>query len=242
VDSGITVGWINLDRQDVDGSARWHPDIAEPGWSGACPGCFAKVTAEAGAFPSYDGGPGGSCVFFLRAYPYTWFAAPCDLGGLLSLSSVCEREPLGSFARPCDGGVCIAVPKTAFDRSYLYSSTPRSWSDAASTCAAISGPLGPGKLLVMRSPEEREEVAHAVMAAKGQSFWVGLSRSGADWTWADGKSLASLVYPIPWGDNAPEPTGTAATLEIDPTRYDVTLAHASDATTPRPFVCAFDLR
>lgn len=240
-DAGIVFAWANLDREDKDGSSTWRTDVAEPGWSGVCPGCFAKAPAEAGAFPSIDGGPGGACVLLTRAYPYTWFAAPCDLG-VGALATVCEREPPGRLGRPCDAGTCIAVPRTAADRTYVYVTTPKTWPDANAGCAALTGPLGPGALLAPRSAEEREEVAGAVVADKGKSFWIGLRRSGAEWTWSDGKPLSSLIYPVPWGDGAPEAAGDAAYLETDPSLYDVTLAHAGDPTMPRPFVCSFELR
>lgn len=240
-DSGAALEWVNLDRVDVDGAAEWHTDTTAAGWSGACPGCFAKAPPEAGAFPNSDGGLGGACVLWARAYPYSWLSIPCDVGAFAQLATVCEREVVGALSRPCDGGACLAVPTTAADRTYLYAATPRAWSDAASACGAIAGPTGPGRLFVPRSAEEREEVTRAV-AAKGASFWIGLSRAGGAWTWADGKALTSLVYPLPWGDQAPEATGTAAWVAADPNRYDVGLAHAGDAATARPFVCAFDLR
>lgn len=241
-DAGAPLAWANLDREDADGSSHWRTDLAEPGWSGACPGCFAKAPVEAGAFPTADGGPGGACVLVVRAYPYTWFAAPCDLGALGSFATVCEREPPGRLGRPCDAGTCIAVPRTAADRTYVYVTAPLTWSGATQACAALPGPLGPGKLFAPESAEEREEVARAVVADKGQSFWIGLSRSGGEWKWSDGKSLSSLVYPIPWGDGAPEATGDAAYLETNASLYDVTLAHADDPSAPRPFVCSFELR
>lgn len=241
-DAGGAVLWVNLDRQDVDGAARWRPDLAqEPGWSGACPGCYAKAAPDASAFANADGGPGGACVAWARAYPYAWFAVPCDLG-LIPLSPVCEREPPGAFVRACEAGACLTASWTSHDRTYVYVPTPRSWADASAACASMSGPVGPGVLFVPHDAEERVEVARAVIAGKGQAFWLGLSRSSGAWTWSDGKSLASLVYASPWGDGAPEASGSAAYVEVDTARYDVTLAHAGDPSTPRPFVCGFELR
>jgi hypothetical protein len=244
-DAGAT--WINLFSSlapDDAGTIAWAPlGVAEPGWSRACPGCYAGAPPDATAFPSVvpDGGAGGgSCVAWTQAAAQSWLSIPCDVVlPALALGVLCEREPPGSRARPCDAGTCFEARPSLGAKAYVYVAAASAPSAAASACGAIGG-----RLVTFATREERLAVAAEVARAAGATttFWIGLAGSGA-FAWSDGVALGSGLYPLPWGDRAPESPSGQAYVALDPARYDTTLAHVdSNPASQRPFVCERALR
>ena len=244
-DSGAT--WTALEKagmpleggvQTYTASTGYELDL--PGWSAACPGCFAAVDGGDADLPV--GSTGGSCVFWPRAIDQSWFQNACDLtSGALPV--LCEREPEGAFSRPCAdaSGTCIEVRFTKGKKSYVLETTPASFDSAAATCHGDFG----GRLAAFDAPEEREAVANEIARwLPAGDVWVGLSfdDDAGVWSWSNG-TPAPASYPTPWGDGEPDGgAGARGVLRLAPGAYDTKLVHVQpDATVPLPYLCEVPL-
>jgi hypothetical protein len=216
----------------------------EPGWSAACPGCYAHLADGATTFPS--GGTGEYCLeAFASAQASSWRALKCS--GAAKTNIVCEREPNAAQSTPCDAGeTCIDLQATYAHKRYVYHDVPSSPGQAAQSCAAEGG-----RLVVLRSSEEREQLWYQLqgLATKPQAFWIGLSLTNtpteagvAQWTWEDGMPAQS--YPSEWARSEPfaVEAGDAARAYLAHLwdTSDDTLAHDETPSTPLPFVCEID--
>ena len=242
--------WVGLHFYTmVDGGPReWvSENPVEPGWAGdaSCPGCYANVPPSADGFRGLDeAGTAEECVVALKNNPAaSWSGMSC-----LEFSHViCEREPPGSRAQPCNGGDwCIQLKATYGTKSYEYHPDQVGPTVAERTCKSPDAGTA-GKLVVFETPEEREQLLHELLNLPGgtaapSQFWIGLSRAeGTDaatpWTWDDQQPLTA--YPLPWGIGAPEtPGGVRAYVNQDGISPDTQLAHAS-TLTQAPFVCQY---
>ena len=238
--------WLDLEKDsDSGGAPVFHTENnAEPGWRGgllpakSCSGCYANIlNPVAGNFPVADGGIDGPCVVFSRDVQYSWFAAPYDVGAF-PVAVVCERESIGRGDGPCEAGTCIEIAPTSSSKLYVLSAKPASFTEAQTACNAMVG-----LLVVLQTPEEREELARALAGAKVAAAWIGLSATVSDaWTWANGKTLASKAYIDPWAEGEPAMKTGAAYLKIDPSAYDTRLAHTDPLNATHPYVCEIALR
>ena len=254
--------WVGLQMGQVSHLALGQ---FEPGWAPTCSGCYAHTSDASVPLPLYvDGGPDGGrpptqlCVVAFSdtaSYP-SWFQMPCTQG-VSRIHAVCERRPLGTHARPCDGGICIELVATHGRKRYVFQASPVTADEAKRQCE-LSG----GKLAVLESREEREQLWHEFshLMAPPASIWIGLARSGADtadagegglpdWIWDDGtRAEGPDAYPSPWGEGQPSDAGLGAgppTANLGPRRaflnndtlvVDNTLARDVGRTTS-PFVC-----
>lgn len=228
--------------------------IGEPGWSPTCPGCYAFIPDASPAIPKLrpdagliDASPTGQAVGDSRKSD-TWFQLPQSVG-TQKVAVVCEREPVGASAQPCTGGTCIAVPKTLGKKRYLFVPVDQTGDQADQACRALSG--GKGRLVVLESREEREQVMKEVARALADSgngangVWIGLVRAGpaptASYVWADGTPVENL--PNPWGEKEPNtlvPGVVRAYAGLSDARaFDTQLAHVDDPTHKRPYVCQY---
>ncbi len=254
-DSGAT--WLALEKggMPAEGGVQTYTpatgyELDLPGWSAACPGCFASIDGGDADIPIATGN-GGSCVFWRRATALSWFQSDCDLL-TTELPILCEREPAGRFSQPCAdlpeagadaSGTCIAIryspPPPKPKKRYVLQANAASWAEAAGACAG----LGTGaQLAIFQAPEEREEVANEVeryLAGGAGDVWLGLlfNDEGGAWTWIDG-TAAPAAYPTPWGDGEPDGgSGSRGALRMSPGVYDTKLVHAVDGATPLPYLC-----
>jgi hypothetical protein len=238
-DSGAT--WVALEKgaMPLEGGVQTYTpstgyELDLPGWSAACPGCFASI--DGGDLP-VGSGAGGSCVFWPRAIDQSWFQSACDLpSGEMPI--LCEREAQGTFSQPCAdaSGTCIEVRFTKGKKYYVLETTPSSFDSAAAVCRDRGG-----RLATFQAPEEREAVADEVARyVPAGDVWIGLlfdDEAGA-WSWIDG-TPAPASYPTPWGDGEPDGgSGARGVLRLAPGAYDTKLAHVQpDGTTLLPYLC-----
>jgi hypothetical protein len=208
-----------------------------------CPGCFGRGI-DGGPFPVFPDVDAATELPCVASENGRWFRVPCQ-DAPRDFAVVCEREPVGTRAEFCNGPYCANVPATAGRKTYSISQTAVTAALAASSCAA-----GGGRLVVLDSPEEREQLVHELRAllptptTPSFTAWIGLSRSeGGAWTWEDGKPEAAR--PSPWGSgqpNAPGATASRAYLSVDDTVFDTQLAVAETSETAlRPYVCERDV-
>lgn len=194
--------WVGLSQSGAVGGYGAAKDD-EPGWpaSGACPGCFAIGADDAGRFePLPDAGTNPGC---LVAAEGRWRAAPCTGGPHLTL---CEREPAGQRAFFCGGPYCTTLASTAGTKRYVFG--PSTSAEEASRFCEEN--YAGGRLVVLRSSEERAELVREIAGRFGPGFtaWIGLSRrDGGAWLWDDG--TAEDAGALPWGDRQPAPPARA---------------------------------
>jgi hypothetical protein len=220
--------WIDLQRNGDAG--EYSTSNGETGFSSKCPGCWAQQNN--GMFVAGDAG-GGPCLAFTRDLQGAWFTIPCSLG-IFSLPVICEREAPGRAAGPCEAGTCMEVAATANTSAYVVGGK-KTFDDASAACKAMGGGL-----LVLESPEEREDVARALAAAGIGDVWVDLSATQpGSWTWGVNVPLASL--PNPWAEGEPAASTGHGFLSMD-TRYDTRLVHVDTMGNMHAFVCEIDLR
>lgn len=107
------------------------------------------------------------------------------LEGLRNLSEIlCTSCPAGwlQFAKTC----------------YFFSTDPKPWMDAKTSCAELGG-----QLAIVNSELENKFLANHIMETR--VFWLGLSdmHKEGDWQWLDGRSL-SLAF---WKSGEPNNVG-----------------------------------
>ncbi len=247
-DAGFSSGfWIGLSY--FGGQLGYQSDdnsSGEPGWiyptnSAACPGCYARTGSDASAyFPPLgpDAGILPECVY--AASLTEWHHSPCNItpqqDGGEAHDTLCEREPPGTRATVCNGGICITVAQT--QKRYLFVPSDTSADDAKSSCEALSG-----NLVLFDSREEREQLAREIAkytGDEGASFWVGLA-AGANgtYTWDDGK--AEAARPPLFGIDAGTPTpGARVFISLRPTDpIDIGLGHADVPQSLHTYVCEY---
>jgi hypothetical protein len=192
--------WVGLEAQSAEG---WLALVGEPGWSKQCGGCYAE-NYDAGFSTELDDGASPPCVAVSGHSASPWLASYCGS----TLSTLCEREPIGTTAAACDGGTCIDLLATRGKKRYVYVATPAGPDAAAASCKQLPG----GNLVVLESREEREqiwgELAQIPNANVNAGVWIGLSRPDAEagfaeWSWDTGERLADNAYPNPFGNNQP---------------------------------------
>ena len=244
--------WVGLSRKESDLFGAYGPPnerLEEPGFAypgasvdaatGPCPGCFG-IGADAGTFPLADvdaagATPDTSCV---ASRGGTWFQVPCS--SAITRPTICEREPAGVRGEACgNDGICFTVPQTAGLKTYLVAVSPADPETADTTCRFLDG----GSLVVFDSREEREQLAHEIVARYPdieQQLWIGLRASGNTWTWDDGVAAGSgEARPLPWGNAQPLGAANArAFIRVGATAYDTQLAYADDGGgASRLFIC-----
>ena len=172
-----------------------------------------------------------------------WHAAECDAG----VATLCEREPAGSRAYPCNGLLCFDILLEARQdthKTYVWtpSGAKMSADAAASYCGALGGDAGTASLVIFQDDEEREQIFYELMHLNGgppTDFWIGLRSAksltgkGLRWVWDDGNGRG-----LPeWGDGEPKATlvgvrayasQSSASYDKPATSYDTQLWHAHD--------------
>jgi len=211
----------------------------EPGWnypdlSAACPGCYARTGSDASTYfpplgPGSDAGP--ECVY---ADSLTeWHHSPCS--NAPKHDTLCEREPPGSRATVCNGGICITVAQT--NKRYLFVPSDTTADDAKTSCQLLNG-----SLVILETREEREQLAHEIAqytGKEGATFWVGLAANAAgNLVWDDSSAAGR---PSTLGIDAGAATPNARVFislgTSDP--IDRGLGHLDDATSLHPYVCQY---
>lgn len=222
--AGRDAYWVGLAYNGAELGAyapanREEPGAARAEQSGPCPGCFG-IGLDAGTFPASDSG----AIDCVAAEDERWTQVPCESN---SLVAICEREPVGLRMQSCAGGYCFTLPATAGRKTYLLVVSMDTAEQAALTCASLEG----GALVRFDSREEREQLAHEIVARfpgePALEFWIGLQRDGSTWSWGDGNASRPPV----WGDGEPSEAalGTRAYVSISAgavSPYDTQLAHA----------------
>ncbi len=245
--------WVGL----VAGEFRYGSVLSdEPGWSPACSGCFAHTDDAAAPLHLPKGVVAGAgCV--VSTFPAAdaptvppWDQHACS--GLLPIHVLCEREPVGTRAYPCDGGSCLDLVATFGAKHYFFpdllpvGKLPAS--EAKAACAAAGG-----SLVVLESRDEREQLWHELgqlenLAGVNDDVWIGLGTDdGGTWTWDDGTRI-DAGYPSPWAIGQPASASGRAFTYFDPLEMPVdnTLAQSASGdagvSDPKRFVCQFRVR
>lgn len=232
--------WVGLARSATLSEA-YGPDPSraeEPGFpyppAGPCDGCFG-LGADGGVFPLENAD--ASSPDCLVARGGSWFQVPCSGA---SRTTICEREPAGTRAKARIGVFFFTLPASAGKKTYLVAVSGTEPDQAAQSCAGLDG----GSLVVLDSAEEREQLAHEVLAldptAVEQQLWIGLVQDGGAWSWEDGvPAVAGGSRPLPWGNAQPGgASGSRAFMRLAATAYDTQLVYADDGgKTARRYVC-----
>jgi hypothetical protein len=247
-DGGDATGyWVGLSRLSALGEAYGPSRAEEPGFpyppaggsaAGPCEGCFG-LGADAGVFPLEEGdASSASNAQCLASRGGAWVQVACNNG--VARTTICEREPMGRRAQDCIGGFCFTLPSTASAKTYLVVVSAAGPDEAAQTCAGLAG----GRLVVLDSAEEREQLAHEILArdptAVEQQLWIGLAAEAGVWSWDDNvPATADAGRPAPWGHAQPAPSGSGrAFMRLRALAYDTQLAYADDGgRAPRLYVC-----
>lgn len=244
--------WVGLSRKESDLFGAYGPPnerLEEPGFAypgasvdaatGPCLGCFG-LGADAGTFPLADVDASDTTVdtSCVASRGGTWFQVPCS--ATLTRPTICEREPAGVRGQSCgNDGICFSVPQTAGEKTYLVAVSPTDPETADTTCRFLDG----GSLVVFDSREEREQLAHEIVARYPdieQQLWIGLHADGGAWAWDDGVAAsAGATRPVPWGNAQPAGGANArAFIRVGATAYDTQLAYADDGgRASRLFIC-----
>jgi hypothetical protein len=234
--------WVGLSSNASSGDNQYSALTAyEPGWSPTCAGCFARTEVSDAALPAApDSGPTNNCVEGFFSVDASWQQYPCNNGGRLWV--ICEREPVGTTAHACDGGLCVDIPFTYPEKHYLYVPLELG-ADAASQYCAARG----GTLVVLQSRDEREQLWYelfrdGILPQPNNSLpiWIGLSFVDGGWVWDDEGGAGD--YPPPWADTYPSLDGTTRAALVlftgSPPPFDWTLAqNGATADDGSPFLC-----
>lgn len=238
--------WVGLVLDPATGAYR-PSRLEEPGFpytprsggatTGPCEGCFS-VGADAGVLPIADVDASELSCVALRAEGDAgrWFQVPCTPSPPVARPTVCEREPDGvrTLVDCPIGAYCFDVAATYGKKRYFIFNAAVDPDVAAQSCAAVER----GTLALVSSREEREQIAHEVLAhspeAIEQQLWIGLTTDAGVWTWDDGVVASSR--PSLWGDRQPLDAGRAY-VRITATSYDTQLAYADGTRTPRLYIC-----
>lgn len=227
-----TATWVGLTPA---GEGTWRsPRDVEPGWTPSCPGCFAKLPNEAPP-------TGRQCL--QDAYDWSSYRGVDCVNSGAPLAVVCEREPAGTTADFCAGGICVLAPETVGQKRYLYVPVPVTADEARDACSAIGG-----QLAMPDSASERESVLTAIqrfVASPDERAWIGLARADGAWRWDDG--LPEDARPLLWGDHEPAPLEGAMRAVVAVPSFaggasaplDVQLARAASTAENHPYVCQY---
>jgi hypothetical protein len=261
-DAGASPFWIALQAQTGYTTRYGSLVLFEPGVWNVCSGCFA-YTADPAA-PLQLAKPGDTKALCVQGStdPKVWWTGIECTGVSPDPHVLCEREPVGRQSIQCDGGFCINLVWTLGQKSYVYHDTQASADEAEQECLSTGG-----RLVVLRSRDEREQLWHELGRAPVQpaAIWIGLalgnggsaqSDAGTDaeggggpgpdaaptgWVWDDG--MPADAYASPWAGNEPHASGggltTRAYMTHEPFLSDDTLAHNSPPPNGAllPFVC-----
>lgn len=240
--------WVGLTYHvDRLGYTSENDSNGEPGWnfpgttgnpiSASCPGCYARTGSDASTyFPPLgpDASAPAECVYVDS--PTEWHHSPC--GQNEHRDTLCEREPPGSRATVCNGGICITVAQTT--KRYLFVPSDTTADDAKTSCESLSPN---GHLVMFDTREEREQLSRELAqytGMDGASFWVGLSAdpSGA-FTWDDGKKDTERppLFGIDAGAASPGARVFVSILSTD--AIDKGLGHTDDPKNLHTYVCEY---
>ena len=243
-DAGFAPGfWVGLNYFGSHlGYLSEGDSNGEPGWnypsnSAACPGCYARTGSTTDSyFPPLgaEGGPMPECVY---ADSLTeWHHSPCS--GAPPRDTLCEREPPGTRATVCNGGICITVAQTQGTKRYLFVPSDTTADDAKGSCEALSG-----SLVLFDTREEREQLTREIAKYTGEvgaSFWVGLAANAAGaYVWEDGKpdSARPSLFGIDAGVATPGARVFVSLRTTDP--IDKGLGHADVPQSLHTYVCQY---
>jgi hypothetical protein len=232
----------------------------EPGWLMQCSGCYVHTTDVTMGLPKSGvvGTGGAYCVQASSDLKQrAWQMVPCS-GINPGLPVVCEREPVGTQAHPCDAGTCIDLVWTHGTKSYVYGAQSLPADQAEAACRGMGG-----RLVVLRSRDEREQLwkeLGKLTSGVGVSVWIGLSEVASTvgdagtsdgsppadgsapgvWVWDDDAGVDAYVSP--WGYDSPRTYANhslrAYLLNEQPAASDDTMARNDGPMPPMlPYVC-----
>jgi hypothetical protein len=239
-DAGAYFFWVGMRAHQI-GDNHYDSVVLpryEPGWSPDCSGCYARADYDAGDFAHGDAGIGGDCVRS-RASPSAavWDKYACVDAPKLRV--ICEHEPEEMQLLPAKGLYYFSLRSTYPTKTYVYDPTPTTEAKAEATCVSHKG-----RLVVLQSRDERDELWDQLTHTTETHVWIGLATSDGGWAWGDGTpSDDPDAYPSEWAIGEPSEGGTRraylALTNIRP--VDTTLAHTNlQLLPPDPgVVCQF---
>jgi hypothetical protein len=245
-DAGFGSFWVGLSYvSSLAGYQSVEVVNGEPGWNypsngPVCAGCYARIDPT--SFPYFPPlGPDAAtpdpldCV--TSADGGAWTAVPCN-SPPPSPQTLCEREPPGSRASVCNGGICVTLAATS--KKYIYVPTETAADDARTFCRSLAN----GNLVLFDTREEREELVRELARFIGPGeevdFWIGIAAGeGGGFVWDDGKP--ETARPSAWGfDAGAASTSARAFVSVQGKNpIDQGLAHADPGTSSYPFVCEY---
>lgn len=241
-DAGFRGYWVGLTYAgNLLGYQSAGFSAGEPGWnfpanSAACPGCYARTGTDKSSYFAPLGPDGGTpdCVY--ADSPQAWRHASCS--GVMPRDTVCEREPPGSRAAVCNGGICITLPKTQGQKRYLFVPTDTAADDARVSCESLGG-----HLVIFDSREEREQLSREIYRTTGDdgtTFWVGLSATDAGgYAWDDGQPETARP-PLFGIDAGTTLSGARVFVALRGTNpVDQGLGHADVPASTHTYVCQY---
>ncbi|KAM7127238.1 LOW QUALITY PROTEIN: C-type lectin domain family 7 member A-like [Ciconia maguari] len=101
------------------------------------------------------------------------------------------------------GHKCIPCPENWLqygENCYHFSKEWRTWQESKAQCSALES-----RLLKIESKEELDFAMRSVQSYSSYSFWIGLSRNGAEgpWLWEDGSAFSPDLFQIQQASSSP---------------------------------------
>uniref|UniRef100_A0A8C8E6Q1 C-type lectin domain-containing protein n=1 Tax=Otus sunia TaxID=257818 RepID=A0A8C8E6Q1_9STRI len=98
------------------------------------------------------------------------------------------------------GHKCIPCPENWIqygENCYHFSKEWKTWQESKAQCSALES-----RLLKIESKEELDFVMRSAQSYGSSSFWIGLSRSGAEgpWLWEDGSAFSPDLFFFLWSN------------------------------------------
>ncbi|XP_075599016.1 oxidized low-density lipoprotein receptor 1-like [Balearica regulorum gibbericeps] len=101
------------------------------------------------------------------------------------------------------GHKCIPCPENLLqygEDCYYFSKEWKTWQESKAQCSALDS-----RLLKIESKEELDFIMRSAQSYSSYSFWIGLSRNGAEgpWLWEDGSALSPDLFQIQRASSSP---------------------------------------
>jgi hypothetical protein len=220
-------------RLDRDNTTWFSEAPGEPGWSSAraCKGCFANWDSDQ---PAVDAS--NRTAVMSRDISWKWAVRPYT--GKYAL--LCERELPGQPMNLCgiDSDADTCDPETTYEWSPYWVSDRElryrvrlqlnSFAQARQDCIGWGGDL-----VTFGSDDER---ALVVRFGPKDSFWIGLQRTDAVWSWVGDNSDGGAAA-VPWSSSGDSAGGDVGAVMLTP-GFDTNLVQAaSSATALSSYVC-----
>ena len=180
--------WVGLIFDNALNGYASPSGSGEPGWPNegqSCRGCYVLGADDAGGFPLGTGADASANNACLVSEDGGSTRVECS--GEQLRTTLCEREPIGQRIYPCGGLLCTTVLPTETTKRYVVWPSAMGADQARSLC---EGSYDGGSLVILDTPEEREQLARELRQRLPlpAEVWIGLSQVDGGWVWTMGRT------------------------------------------------------